>query len=536
MSDINLLTGDDGDTIDGTIDSLGTTRTDTALEIPRELALAAKEDTPVVEPRMQKRVRERRARRAAARWWYRMMRGNKARKCAHRLRWDHAVERPGLTSSTQCGALSPLLTPTRPVIVGPLLGQDEFTKQPVTHSLQGLYALGIIKSTNAVVLGGIGSAKSTLVKTHYILRGITMDDQRVVVFDRKRQARDGGTTEGEYVRVASLVDSQVISLSREGANATRINILDPIITVETANNDETSTVGQDYLLGMVAEAAKESPLTAEERWALSTAHKGALRTAKSEGRVAVLSDVVRALYSPQDSDIPGPMGDEQKLLLERGIVNVNRVTEWGLGLALALERFLDGDLSGLLDGETHIKTEDGRAMLDADLVVIDTSALPEGSLALSLMMMVFSTYLMSVWVTMPGYKTLILEEGYSAAGGKIETVPLIFREIVKRSRGVGATVVSVFHHISDVPKDSPLQSVIRESGVQHIFVQDRGDDCLDIVEMFSLPDTMVQTIQLLPTGTHVLCRGKLPHTIVTGFRTRLDRWAAFTDNAMRAHL
>ena len=66
MSDINLLTGDDGDTIDGTIDSLGTTRTDTALEIPRELALAAKEDTPVVEPRMQKRVRERRARRAAA--------------------------------------------------------------------------------------------------------------------------------------------------------------------------------------------------------------------------------------------------------------------------------------------------------------------------------------------------------------------------------------------------------------------------------------------------------------------------------------
>ena len=497
----------------------------TPLELPTELLDAAPQRTTV-----DKKTRERRIQRAASRWVYQRMRGKGARKWARRLSWDHTSDRPGLTSTVQISALSPLLAPTRPLIVGPQLGQDNFTNQPLTHSLQGLYALGIIKSTNAVILGGIGSAKSTLVKTHYIMRGILLDDQRCVVFDRKRQTRDGGVTEGEYVRVASLVDSRVITLNRGGG--TRINILDPIISTSTSKEDTEGTVGQDSLLSMVAEAAMERPLTPEERYVLHTAHKRAISRGKAENRVAILSDVIHHLYAPDMDSIPGPMGEEEKLLFERGVVDVNRVTEWGLPLALGLERFLDGDLSGLLDGETSVGGEMGHDWLNTSLLVIDTSALPEDSLSLSLMMMVFSTYLMAAWVTMPGYKTLVLEEAYSNAG--LNSVPMIFRELVKRSRGVGATVVSVFHHMSDVPTDSPLRSVIRESGVQHIFVQDRPDDVDDVVTHFGLPSELAETIQLLPTGTHVLCRGKLPATIVTGYRTQLERWAAFTDNAMRA--
>lgn len=463
------------------------------------------------------------------RWVHRILRGPTARRWMQFLGWHRTVDRAGITSTSQAVALWPALAATRPRIVGPLMGEDLFTHLPVTHSVQGLYKSGAISSTNVVIAGAIGVAKSSLTKVQYVFRAVSCDHNRAVVFDRKRQ-QDAELLQGEYRRVASVTNAESVIVSRDAKHGTRINILDPMISMTT--DDSGGTVGQDYLLTMVAETAKGAPLTVEERYALSKAHAEATSRAAAESRHPILSDVVNALYSPETSAIPGPRNDDgQALLQERGVVDVDRVTEWGLSLALALERYLtDGDLSGLLDGES--RGPDGKPpRLDARLVVIDTSALPEGSTALSLMMAIFATYLTNRWATTSGFKTLILEEAYSATN--LTAVPLVLRELVKRARGVGASVVSVFHHLSDIPHDSPMRSIIQEAQVAHIFGQDQPSDARDLVSTFNLPDALVETVQNLPKGVHIYVRGKLPTTIVQGFRTPLEVWFTDTDERMR---
>lgn len=470
-----------------------------------------------------------RVRRRFRRWLHRVLRGPSARHWMRVVGWHRTVDRAGITSTSQAVALWPALAATRPRIVGPLMGEDLFTHLPVTHSVQGLYKMGAVSSTNVVIAGAIGLAKSSLSKVQYVFRAISCDNNVTVVFDRKKQ-KDGDLLEGEYRRVASLTKAQTVIVSRDPHRGTRINPLDPMISMTT--DESGGTVGQDALLTMVAETAKSAPLNVEERYALSRAHAEATARARREQRHPILTDVVQALYSPDTCSIPGPRNaDGTPLLQERGVVDVDRVTEWGLTLALALERYLsDGDLSGLLDGES--RGPDGQPpRLDARLVVIDTSALAEGSTALSLMMAIYATYLTNRWAATPGFKTLILEEAYSATN--LTAVPLVLRELVKRARGVGASVVSVFHHISDIPADSPMRSIIQEAQVAHIFGQDQPNDALDLVQTFNLPDALVETVQSLPKGVHIYVRGKLPTTIVQGFRTPLEEWFTDTDAQMR---
>lgn len=473
--------------------------------------------------------RPNRIRRGVRRGLHRVLRSPAARRWMQFLGWHRTVDRAGITSTSQAVALWPALAATRPRIVGPLMGEDRLTHFPVTHSVQGLYRSGAISSTNVVIAGAIGVAKSGLTKTQYVFRAVSCDNNRAVVFDRKKQ-QDAELLQGEYRRVASVTNAESVIVSRDPRSGTRINILDPMIAMTTGEGG--GTVGQDYLLTMVAETAKGASLSVEERYALSKAHTEATTRAGAENRQPILSDVVQALYSPQPSAIPGPRNEAGMAVLdERGVVGVDRLTEWGLTLALALERYLtDGDLSGLLDGES--RGPDGKPpRLDARLVVIDTSALPEGSTALSLMMAIFATYLTNRWATTSGFKTLILEEAYSATN--LTAVPLVLRELVKRARGVGASVVSVFHHLSDIPLDSPMRSIIQEAQVAHIFGQDQPDDARDLVKTFNLPDDLVETVQSLPKGVHIYVRGKLPTTIVQGFRTPLEVWFTDTDEMMR---
>ena len=94
--------------------------------------------------------------------------------------------------------------------------------------------------------------------------------------------------------------------------------------------------------------------------------------------------------------------------------------------------------------------------------------------------------------------------------------------------------MAIFHHISDVPEDSPLYSLIKESGVAHIFRQDKPEDAEAAVRMFNLPTEMTLQVQTLPAGVNVWIRGSLPPTLASPFRTPLEAWVTDTDEAMRA--
>ncbi|WP_433860336.1 hypothetical protein [Streptomyces kronopolitis] len=415
------------------------------------------------------------------------------------------------TSTRQAGALNPAIVSTHPPLAGPITGIDVETGQPVSTDPHELYRQGRITSPNVVILGDISSGKSSLAKTQYAIRSVATGRQ-VAVFDRKDQKG-----QGEYVRAAELCGVNVVRFSRTGG--TSINLLDPRISATSLDaEDGDGRVGQDRLLNMVAEHA-HGVLSSTEHFVLRAAHATALERAKVAGRVATIHDVVDALYDPGENAIPRPH------LKAEGIVTRERVIGWGLELAMDLSRFIDGDLSGLLDRETSTDLD-----LDAPLLVFDTSALAEESPALALVMALVSTFLTAVWAKRPGQRVIILEEGYHTT--RLRAVSTILRSLAKRGRGIGLSFVTVIHHVSDVPADSDAMSLVREADIIHIFRQSRSDDARQCIELFRLPATVFDMLGNLRKGVHLVRIGTEPPRRVQHIRTRLEEWLTDTDEAM----
>lgn len=437
--------------------------------------------------------------------------------------WYEVAETPILTSTRQAEALNTALVSTHPPVAGAPSGVNVENGQPLTADPHELYNAvpRRVNSANVVILGAVGVGKSEESKKQYTVRPVALGRQ-VVVFDRKDQQG-----RGEYGRAASIAGGLTLRFSRYGG--TVVNILDPRIT--TTSDTDGGVVGQDLLLLMVAEHA-HGPLDSKARFALRAAHRTALVRASGQGRVAVLSDVVDALYDPDDNAIPHPAAARIDSRTGLPRITVDDVASWGLTLALDLGRFIDGDLSGLIDGQT--RGENGEELdLSAPLLVIDTSALPEDSPALALVMATMATYLAALWAASPGQqRLLIVEEGYHAGSDRLTSVATILRSLAKRGRGLGLCVVSIFHHISDVPKDSEIMSLIREAGIVQIFKQDKSDDAAMATELFGLPSWVRDQLPLLDTGVNVQKIGSEHPVIVKGLRTELEEWFCDTDDAM----
>jgi hypothetical protein len=435
-----------------------------------------------------------------------------------RLGWYEIAEDAILTTTRQAEALNPALVATHPPLSGPLLGFDLATGQPVTCSPHELYLAGRVSAPNVVILGTIGSGKSSLAKTLYVGRPLAVGVQ-VVVFDRKRDEH----ARGEYARAAHVAGraASVIRFDRHGGAV--VNVLDPRISRSSSADDQTGRVGQDELLVMVAEYA-HGPLDSYERAALSAAHDAALASARAEGRVATIRDVVDHLFQPSPESVP------REHLIETGILTTADLTRWGLALALDLDRFVKGDLSGLIDDQT--RGEDGRPLdLTAQLLIIDTSALGEDSPVLALVMAIMASYLSSVWSATPGQRIILIEEGYHTV--RLAGVAAVFRSLAKRGRGIGLSVVTVFHHVTDVPAHSDAMSLIREAGIVHVYAQDKADDARLAVELFGLPSTVADDLTALEQGSHILKIGaETPRTVVHA-RTELEEWITSTDTGMR---
>lgn len=441
------------------------------------------------------------------------------RRFLRRIGWYSLETDPILTSTRQAEAITPALVSTHPPIAGPFAGLTTGTGQPNTLDPHELYNANPrrITSPNAVIIGAVGSAKSSWAKLTYLGRKIAVGGQ-VAAFDRKDQQG-----RGEYIKAARIFGGTVLAFSR--ARGCTVNVLDPAISVSShADAGGEHVVGQDELLHMVATFA-HGELVSKERAALRAAHRLALSGARAQARVAVLSDVIEALYRPGAAAAPHPY------LSQVGLVDEAEMIRWGLDLANDLQRYVDGDLSGLIDGATG---DAAGAPLDlsGNLLVMDTSALTEGSPALALVMSIMTTYLSAVWSKTPRQRVLIIEEGYHTEGAAMGMVGEILRSLAKRGRGIGLAVVFVIHHLSDIPKTSPVRALIRESGIWHIFRQDRADDAEDVLELLNWPSHIKDELMSLEQGVHIQQIGTEPPVEVVGYRSALEEWMTNTDEAM----
>ena len=86
-------------------------------------------------------------------------------------------------------------------------------------------------------------------------------------------------------------------------------------------------------------------------------------------------------------------------------VDAEEVQAWGLDVALALDRLVDGDLAGMFDGPTTDGID-----LDASLIVFDLSRIDRNSVAMPILMAVVGVWLEHTWLRPDRCKRILLVE------------------------------------------------------------------------------------------------------------------------------
>jgi len=266
-----------------------------------------------------------------------------------------------------------------------------------------------LTSPNAVVIGIVGRAKSSLIKT-YVLRQ--------TVFGRQAWIVD---VKGEYDRLAEAVGVRPITLSPGGD--VRLNPLTPRGGPERQLN----------LLYSVASAALERPLTPEEKRAGQEAV--AILDRRSD-REPTLPDVVDVLVHPT-----GEMADSLAM-------DVTEIANAVRPMAFALDQLCSGNLKGMFDGPTTTSLN-----LDAPLVVLNLRAvLNTHTTALGILMTCATAWLQAQIETETDERSakriVVVDEAWrilSSLG-----IGEWLQQSFKLSRGLGTQNMVVMHRLSDL--------------------------------------------------------------------------------------
>lgn len=274
-----------------------------------------------------------------------------------------------------------------------------------------LYRQRILSNPNCLVLGEVGSGKTSLIKT-IVYRSSVFRDRRAVIVDPK----------GEYGNLAHLMGTEPIQL-RPGGQA-RLNPLNP----------RAGTAAQLSLLLAVASAALERPLRPVEQAATTQAMHIANQRAENARTEPVIPDIVNLLLRPT-AEMAKKLAKQLKAL-QTEISDV----------ALALLQLCEGDLAGMFDGATSANVN-----FDASVVVLDLSAV-QGSKAIGILMACASAWLQAeilrqrqdnealrnLWIVDEGWKIL-----------KHEGVGEWLQSSYKLARAYGIANIMVIHRLTD---------------------------------------------------------------------------------------
>lgn len=351
-----------------------------------------------------------------------------------------------------------------------------------------------------LVLGESGNGKSALEKT-YILRQLRFRDRQAVVLDA--QGDDGV---GEWNRIAEALGITPIRLEPGDRMSTgiRLNPLDPRI----------ASSGQLALLRTIVEVATGRALDERSGYALKVAHEQVRRWAGREHQ-PILVDLVAALRNPSLAD-----ADEMGLTVED-------VRNWGLDVALVLDRLVSGDLAGAFDAPTTPGIE-----LDSPLIVFDISKIDRNSVAMPILMAVVGVWLEHTWLRPDGVKRIFLvEEAWHIINSPF--VAQLFQRLLKFGRRLGLSFVAVVHHLSDVIEGAAAQeaaAILKMASTRTIYAQ-KAEEARATGRVLGLPRWAVEIIPTLPPGVGVWdVNGNVQ--VVKHLVTSVEQPLVFTDRAM----
>ena len=432
--------------------------------------------------------------------------GMKSRKgWLDRVGWYESLDPAIETTTRQAEALRVSVSSSAGSERALLVGQDLDTGELMYSDPISDYAMADgPKSATRICLGAVGMGKSSFLKTNAVLRPLLLA-RRVAAVDKKYQADVGG---GEYTKVCHALGVESLRFTTDGTGM-RINALDPRIARSEGNNGS----GQSGLLRAILREALGRPLTPREGKALRVAHAQAIGTAQNTHRVADIRDVVTALTRPDST------------AAERTAVSVSELREWGLDARFELERCIEEDLVGLIDGPT-----DPRVKLNPTFTSFDISTL-ENETALRIVMAIISTWFSHTFITqkMVVPTHFVVEEGWHLAAGSFAEV---IRSNIKLSRGMALANEFAFHHLSDIPSDTAAMSMIKEAGHAAFYHQDKDEDAAAIVREFSLPGDSGETLKNLQPGMCLYWQSGRPIRLVQHLRSDEEQKVTDTDSAM----
>lgn len=349
------------------------------------------------------------------------------------------------------------------------------------------------------MLGESGNGKSALEKT-YVLRQLRFRDRQVVVLDA--QGEDGV---GEWNLIAEEMGITPIRLDPTAAldQGIRLNPLDPAIT----------TTGQLALLRTIIEVALGHGLDERSGFALKVAHSYVNSTITD--RQPRLTDIVEQLRHPKPESA------------EAMNVALDDVRDWGLDVALVLDRLVDGDLRGMFDGPTTVGID-----LDAPLIVFDLSHIDRNSIAMPILMAIVGVWLEHTWIRPDRRKRIFLvEEAWHIINSPF--VAQLFQRLLKFGRRLGLSFVAVVHHLSDVVDGAAAReaaAILKMASTRTIYAQ-KADEARATGKVLGLPRWAVEIIPTLSPGIAVWdVNGNVQ--VVKHLVTEAERPLVFTDRAM----
>lgn len=443
--------------------------------------------------------------------------GMKRRKRADKLGLYEPSAPAIETSTRQAEALHIAVAGSPTSHRGLLLGVDTASGWMIARDPFTNYNEDGLTSPNVCVVGALGNGKSSMLKTWGCLRNLTLG-RRVVIIDKKPQFFASlREKRGEYTALAYKLGVRPIRFTLDGTG-TKINILDPRIAARVGEDSGATAArtpaGQSQLLRVILAEALGRPISPKEGKALRVAHTSALALAEKERRQAILPDIVDFLYRPDAGHA------------ERSRVSVEDLKAWGQDPVYELERMIEEDLQGIVDGPTSEWVD-----LGSGLTVFDVSALPEDGPALAIVMMIINTWLSNVLshqsVQIP--TILIVEEAWHLVQGSYAAVT---RRNTKLSRGLGLSCMFAFHHISDIPKDSPALAMLSECGMKLLYGQDTDDDSKAVVQLFRLPSGSEDLLDELDQGEFVFKFGSSEPIRCLHVRSDLEIELTNSDDAM----
>jgi type IV secretory pathway VirB4 component len=290
-----------------------------------------------------------------------------------------------------------------------------------------LYADKLIANPNMIVLGEVGSAKSSFVKTlmarNVGLMGTEGVGRQVFAIDPKQ----------EYHALAEALGIPILSLRPGGRHR-----ISPLAAGAPGGESKAELLSRRIqlctaLLASIKGRRLDESENAILGWALET-------LTESEGRA-----------SPTLADLAAELAEPSASTTERARRSKNELREEARRVWLDVDRLVSRDLQGMFDGErslTDYWRRSGRGL------ILDVSAVFHDRQTLSLVMLAAISALQSIYAVAPGTddrsvprRLSVVDEGWAVLGD--EDAARFFQESMKLSRRWGVANILVFHRVSD---------------------------------------------------------------------------------------